>query len=161
MSVSERESMSSGRLQRSSYNCVLERNLEACWILRVVRTCCWNVQTDASWSSLKLLDTGEGLDGKFSSSGRMMLWRWASERYDTSSGRLALWTDGRPDQTADREPNFLPCKLCRIFWKHFWIAESLLKSIFTKKWFCPTECGQLQTNKLPLWPLWDKNHLTC
>jgi hypothetical protein len=28
----------------------------------------------------------------------------------------------------------------------FWIAESLLKSIFTKKWFCPTECGQLQTN---------------
>jgi len=28
---------------------------------------------DASWSSSKLLDTGEGPDGKFSSSGRMML----------------------------------------------------------------------------------------
>jgi hypothetical protein len=31
-------------------------------------------QTDASWSSSKLLDTKEGPDEKFSSSGRMMLW---------------------------------------------------------------------------------------
>jgi hypothetical protein len=23
--------------------------------------------------------------------------RWASERYDTSSGRMMLWTEGRPD----------------------------------------------------------------
>jgi len=27
-----------------------------------------------------------------------------------------------------------------------WIAKSLFESIITKKWFCPTECGQLQTN---------------
>jgi hypothetical protein len=33
-----------------------------------------NVRTDASWSSLKLLNTEEGPDGKFSSSRRMMLW---------------------------------------------------------------------------------------
>jgi hypothetical protein len=33
-------------------------------------------------------------------------------------------------------------------------------SILTYKWFCPiTEWGQ-NTNKLPLWPFWDKNHLT-
>jgi hypothetical protein len=29
---------------------------------------------DASWNNLKLLDTEEGLDGKFLSSGWMMLW---------------------------------------------------------------------------------------
>jgi len=29
---------------------------------------------NASWSSSKLLDTEEGPNGKFSSSGRMMLW---------------------------------------------------------------------------------------
>jgi hypothetical protein len=39
-----------------------------------VRTCCWNIQTDAGWSSSKLLNTEEGPDGKFSSSERMMLW---------------------------------------------------------------------------------------
>jgi len=71
--------------------------------------------------------------------------RWVSGRYDMSSGRLT------------ENQIFWLCKLCRIFWKHFWIAESLLKSNFTKKWFSPTECGQLQTNKLPLWPFWDKN----
>jgi len=32
--------------------------------------------------------------------------------------------------------------------------------IITHKWFCPnTKYGQ-NTNKLPLWPFWDKNHLT-
>jgi hypothetical protein len=31
-----------------------------------------------------------------------------------------------------------------------WIAESLLKSIITMKWFCPAECGQLQTNRINL-----------
>jgi hypothetical protein len=36
-------------------------------------------------------------------------------------------------------------------------TESLIKSIITWKWFCPIECSQLQTNKLPLWPFWDKN----
>jgi hypothetical protein len=34
--------------------------------------------------------------------------------------------------------------------EHFWITESLIKNIFTKKWFCLTECGQLQTNKTSL-----------
>jgi len=73
MSASRRESTSSGRLQRSSHISVLERNPIVCRTLSVVRTCCWNVQTDASWSSSKLLDTEEGPDGKFSSFGRMLL----------------------------------------------------------------------------------------
>jgi hypothetical protein len=108
---------------------------------------------------------------------------WASERKDLVVRTDDALTEGRPDgnprrldgwcfgqlgvrtgrhvvRTADREPNFLTYKLCRIFWQYFWIAESLLNSIITMKWFCPTECGQLQTNKLPLWPFWDKNHMT-
>jgi hypothetical protein len=74
MGVPGRESTSSGRLQRSSHIYVLERIPIAGRTLSVVRTSCWNVRTDASWSSSKLLDTKEGPDGKFSSSGRMMLW---------------------------------------------------------------------------------------
>jgi hypothetical protein len=74
--------------------------------LRVVRTGCWIVQTDASWSSSKLLDTEEGPDGNprrpdgwcFSLMCVWMVWHvvrtagaldsWASRRYDTLSGRL-------------------------------------------------------------------------
>jgi hypothetical protein len=49
----------------------LKRNPIAGWTLSVVRTCCWNVRTDASWSSSKFLDTDGRPDGKFLSSGRM------------------------------------------------------------------------------------------
>jgi hypothetical protein len=66
-----------------------------------------------------------------------------------SFGQLGVRTGRHVVRTAGREPNFLTCKLYKIFRKHFWIAESSLKSIFTTKWFCPTECSQLQTNKLP------------
>jgi hypothetical protein len=37
------------------------------------------------------------------------------------------------------------------------MTKPLIKSNITWKWFCPTECTQLQTNKLPLWPFWDEN----
>jgi hypothetical protein len=75
--------------------------------------------------------------------------RWASGRDDTSSGRLT--------GTLNSSDLWAELKLL----KHFWIVKSLLKSIFTNQWFCPnTELGQSQTNKLPLWPFWDKNHLT-
>jgi hypothetical protein len=63
ISASERESTSSGRLQRYFHICVLERNHVASRTLSVVQTCCWNVRTNASWNSSKLLDTEEGLDG--------------------------------------------------------------------------------------------------
>lgn len=64
MSVSGRESTSSGRLQLSPHICVLERNPIADWTLSGVQTCCWNVRKGASWNSSKLLDTGEGPDGQ-------------------------------------------------------------------------------------------------
>jgi hypothetical protein len=57
-----------------SISVFLDGNPIAGRTLSVVRTCCWNVQTNSSWSSLKLLDIDEGPDGKFSSLGRMMLW---------------------------------------------------------------------------------------
>jgi len=44
---------------------------------------------DASWSSSKLLNTEEGLDGKFLLSGRMM-----------------LWTVGHPDGISRRSDGF-------------------------------------------------------
>jgi hypothetical protein len=43
--------------------------------------------------SQKLLDTVWGPDGMNTSSGRMMLVCLASERDDTSSGRIKQWTD--------------------------------------------------------------------
>jgi len=51
MISSGRESTSSGQLQLSSHISVLERNPIADRTLREVRTCCWNVRTDASWNS--------------------------------------------------------------------------------------------------------------
>jgi hypothetical protein len=38
-----------------------------------------------------------GFGRKDTSSGRMMLVCLASGRYDTSSGQMEQWTDGRPD----------------------------------------------------------------
>jgi len=96
-------STSSGRLQLSSYICVLERNPIAVRILSGVRTCCWNIRTDASWNSSKLLDTGEGPDGKFLLSRRMML------------GQLSIRTENHVVRTAARDPISLTCRLCRIF----------------------------------------------
>jgi len=48
----------------------------------------------------KLLDIVWGLDGMNTSSGLMMLVCLASERDDTSSGRMEQWTDGPPDGMA-------------------------------------------------------------
>jgi hypothetical protein len=104
--------------------------------LRVIQTGCWNVQTDASWSSSKLYVIEEGPD-------------WNLRRPDGMTRRPDGWCFGQLIvRTAGTEPNFLTCKLCRIFSKHLWIAESLLKSIITRNWFCPKECGQFQTNTI-------------
>jgi hypothetical protein len=64
---------------------VLKRNLLTCQTLKNVRTCCWDVRTDATWNSSKLLDTKGRPDENFLSSERMMLDRWASGRKSTSS----------------------------------------------------------------------------
>jgi hypothetical protein len=72
--VSGQEHTSSKRLQLFSHIRVLERNLIASRTMNCVRTCCWDVWTDATWNSSKLLNIEDGLDGKFLSFGRMMLW---------------------------------------------------------------------------------------
>jgi hypothetical protein len=114
--------------------------------LRGVRTGCWNVRTDLSWNSSFSKQWRSGRES--TSSGQMMLglsgvrtvwhviWtdgivdRWASGRDDTSSGRL----------TGTLKSSVL--KAVQKHLKHFWIVESLLKSIFTNKWFCSnTEWG--------------------
>jgi hypothetical protein len=103
MSASGHESTSSGRLQLSSHICVLERNPIADRTLSGVRTCYWSIRTDASWSSSKLLDTGEGPNGKFSSSGRTML------------GQLSVWMEYHVVRTVARDLISLTCRLSKIF----------------------------------------------
>jgi len=51
----------------------LDWNPMADQTLNDIQTCCWNVRTDATWNSLKLLDIEEGPDGKFLSSRQMSL----------------------------------------------------------------------------------------
>jgi hypothetical protein len=107
----------------------------------------------------------EGFGWKSMSSERRMLGLLASERYGTSSGQMEQWTDERPDGMTR----------CPDGWqrtKFFWLVSSAksfdiilnsgipVKNIFTYKWFCQPECSQSKPNKLPLWPFWDKNHLT-
>jgi hypothetical protein len=152
MSTFGRESTSSRRLQQSSHICVLERNPEA-----------WSNTEDRPDELLNRLD-GCKLEQfeAFRHRGR-------SGRESISSGRMMLYSDGRPDgltrrpdgwcigqlgvrtewhvvRTAGRGPKFLTCKLCRIFWRHFWIVESLIKKHLYKEVIFPTEYGQLQTN---------------
>jgi hypothetical protein len=55
---------------------------------RGVRTCCWNVRTNASCIETSWLSGGSGR--KCTSSGR----------YGTSYGRMEQWSDGRPDGMA-------------------------------------------------------------
>jgi hypothetical protein len=54
-----------------------------------VRTGYWNLRTDANWSSSKLLDTKEGPNRKFSSSGLMKL--WTAGRLDGMTRHLDSW----------------------------------------------------------------------
>jgi hypothetical protein len=78
---------------------------------------------------------------------------WHVVRTNGIVDRWASGRDGSIVRTADRELEFL--LTCRL-----WKSGIPIYSIFTLKWFCPnTKWGQ-NTNKLPLWPFWDKNHLT-
>jgi len=88
MSASRQESTSSERFQLSSHICDLERNLIADRTLNGIRKYCWNIRTDASWNKLKLLDTEEGPDEKFSRSDGWCLDSWVSGRNISSSGQM-------------------------------------------------------------------------
>jgi hypothetical protein len=99
--------------------------------LRIIRTGCWIVWTDASWSSSKLLEIEEGPDGNpcrldgwyFSLMGvrtvchviRMAdaLDRWASEWFDTSSRRLVgnwiFWFANCAESSGNTSEKRNPC----------------------------------------------------
>jgi hypothetical protein len=88
-----------------------------------------------------------------------------SRRYVKSSRRMVHWIVWRLDGMTRRLDGWQGTRISDLysvqnFRKALWIVESLLKNIITQRWFCPTECGQLQTNKLPIWPFCDKNYLT-
>jgi hypothetical protein len=105
----------------------------------------------------KLLNTVWGPDEMNTSSGRMMLVCLVSGRDDTSSGPMKQRTDGPPDGMA-RSSRRLTGNLNSSDLQTL-NSGIHVYSISTLKWFCPnTEWGQ-NTNKLPFWPFWDKNHL--
>jgi hypothetical protein len=81
-------------VEQSSHICVLERNILTCRTLKGVRKCCWVVWTNATKSSSKFLDIEGHLDGKFLSSGRMMLWH------------MSVWTEFHVVWTDARELNY-------------------------------------------------------
>jgi hypothetical protein len=95
--------IASGRLQLSFHICVLERIHFPCRTLKGVHPCCWDIRTDATWNSSKVLDTEEGPDGKFSSSGQMML------------GQLSVQMKYHVVRTDAKDPISLTWNLCRIF----------------------------------------------
>jgi hypothetical protein len=85
---------------------------------------------------------------------------WTLRSYGWNSGQMGVRTGWHVVQTTDRESEIF------YFFRSTESSENALTSgipvynIFTLKLFCPnTKWGQ-NTNKLPLWPFWDKNHLT-
>jgi hypothetical protein len=119
----------------------LGKKSEAIRSLRVVWMGCWDVRTDASWNrsfsmqrrvwtKIHIVRTDDALVCQ------------VSGRYGTSSGRLELWTNERPDGMARRPDGWQGTEISDLqtvqnLLKYFWIVESLLKSIFTYNWFCP------------------------
>jgi hypothetical protein len=119
----------------------LERKSEADRSLDVVRTGCWDVRTDARWNisftiqwrvqtKIHIVRTNDA---------------WSIRRPDGMAHRPDGWNCGQMSvrtgwhvvRTAGREPKSLTCTTMQNPLKHFWIVESLLKSLFTYKWFCP------------------------
>jgi hypothetical protein len=147
--VSGRDTTSSGRLIDLFPFLELGKKSKTDRVLGGVWTCCWNVRTDASWIEPSRHSGGSG-------------------QRDTSSGWMMLGLSGvRTDGTVtDGSPNEMARSSGRLTGN---LNSSDLQTlnngihvynIFTLNWFCSnTEWGQ-NTNKLPLWPFWDKNHLT-
>jgi hypothetical protein len=129
-----------------------------------VRTGCWDVQMDASWNRSFLIQ-----------------WRVQTERYVVRMDDAGLsgvrtvwhvvWTNGAVDRWVSGQDNtssgWLTGNLkSSIFFRSAESSKNALTSgisiysMFTHKWFCPNTEWCQNTNKLPLWPFWDKNHLT-
>jgi hypothetical protein len=79
---------------------------------------------------------------------------------DVRTGWHVVRTGWHVVRTADRESEIFYLFRSAESSENALTSGILVYNIFTHKWFCPnTEWGQ-NTNKLPLWPFWDKNHLT-
>jgi hypothetical protein len=101
----------------------LGKNLKLDRILRGVRTGCWDVRTDASWNRSFSIQRSVRTEIHVVRTDDALVCR-GSGRYDTSSERLEVWTDGRPDGMTRHSDdwqgteNLLTCKQCRVFWKY-------------------------------------------
>jgi hypothetical protein len=75
-------------MQLSSHICVWEGNQISCWTLMSVRTCCWDVRTDATLNNLKLPDTYGHPDGWLDLPGGSL----GSDFSNLESAQNLLWT---------------------------------------------------------------------
>jgi hypothetical protein len=123
-----RDTSSSGRLIDLSFIGTWKES-ETGWVLRGVRTGCWDVRTDASW-----IDTSRhsgGSERKCMSSGRMMLGLigvrtvWHVVRTNGSVVRWSSGRDGSIVRTADREPKSSIFHSIQSLLRVLWIVESL------------------------------------
>jgi hypothetical protein len=132
--MDERESTSSGRSQQSSHICVLERNPEA-----------WSNTESRLNVLLKRLDRCKleqfETSRHMGRSGREVLivgtddaWNsWAFGQYDTSFGRLALWTDGHPHGMTRRPDGLQGTELSALQTMQNLLEELLNSGIPVKK----------------------------
>jgi hypothetical protein len=85
--------------------------LDSSWTLNSVRAICQYVRTDAIMNSSKFIDTDGRPDGKFSSSGWMLLTEERLDGNTTSSGRLLgirlLWVGIYTESSLNTEIAFM------------------------------------------------------
>jgi hypothetical protein len=85
---------------------------------------------------------------------------WIHRPNGWNSGQMGVRMGWHVVRTAHRESEIFYLFCCAESSENTLTSGIPIYSIFTHKWFCPnTKWGQ-NTNKLPLWPFWDKNHLT-
>jgi hypothetical protein len=118
-----------------------------CWD---IRTGCWDVRTDASWNR------SFSIHWCVRTESHVVRMVWHVVRTD---GTVDRWVSGRDDTSSERLTGN------RLFWlqnllKLFWIAESLVKQHLYIQVILSKQNEANNTNKLPIWPFWDKNHLT-
>jgi hypothetical protein len=150
--ASGRDTTSSGWLNQSSHIWTWKES-EVGRVLIGVRTCCWVVQTDASW--IETSRHSGGSRRKCTSSGRMMLCLtgvrtvWQVVRTDGTVVRWASGRDGSIVRTADREQKSLIFHAVQSLLRVLWIVESLFTaSLHTQVIFVQNEAKILTISKL-------------
>jgi hypothetical protein len=148
-----RDTTSSGRLIDLPFIGTWKES-ETVRVQRGFRTGCWDVRTDVSWTEPSRHSGWSRW--KCTSSERMML---------GLSGVRTVWhivqidrivTDGRPNEMTHRPDGWQGTENLLTL-KHLWVVESLW-NIFYKQVFLSNHRMRPKTNKLPLWPLWDKKN---